>query len=202
MKELALLNAIDEMVNIGVYKGDNGFKPGYLTHLDEALKISYSASKIKAKPHIEFCIRTLKRDWFIVNDMIHGVKHSSSGFNFNNTLNMVAEDMFGTITLRNGVLKLGGNNESNSENRSDPIASEDVEAIHGTSQSYNDISAAINADKDMRHLVVAAMEEVPKILEVDRTMYNVKIMRRPELMHVFLSCKAPFRLAWLQRILP
>ncbi|KAK9153816.1 hypothetical protein Sjap_001296 [Stephania japonica] len=40
MEDLALLNAMVEMVHTGVYRGDNGFKPGYLTHLEEALKTS------------------------------------------------------------------------------------------------------------------------------------------------------------------
>ncbi|KAK9116242.1 hypothetical protein Sjap_015189 [Stephania japonica] len=227
MEDLALLNAMVEMVHIGVYRGDNGFKPGYLTHLEEALKTFCPASKIKASPHIESCIKTLKRDWFIVNDMIHGVNHSSSGFGFNSTSNMVVvendvwddylakyqdakqwhsksfihyekcciifgndrvteEDAFDVV---DAVEELGGNNESNNENGSDPIALEDVEFTQETSRSQselskasNDISAAINANRDMRHLVVAAMEKVLEISEVDKTMYNAKIMERRELM--------------------
>ncbi|KAK9116240.1 hypothetical protein Sjap_015187 [Stephania japonica] len=242
-----------------VYRGDNGFKPRYLTHLEEALKTSCLASKIKARPHIKSCIKTLKRDWFIVNDMIHGVNHSSSGFGFNSTSNMVvAEDdvwddylakyqdakqwhsksfihyekcciIFGNdratgeyaFDVVDAVEELGGNNESNSENGSDPIAPEYVEFTQETSRSQsvtsevtsnpnkrkkrtsdggvadmitaaqilgselskasNDISAAINANRDMRHLVVAAMEKVLEILEVDKTMYNAKIMGRRKL---------------------
>ncbi|KAK9155841.1 hypothetical protein Sjap_003321 [Stephania japonica] len=248
MEDLALLN---------VYRGDNGFKPGYLTHLEEALKTSCPASKIKARPHID-----------------------SSGFNFNNTSNMVvAEDdvwddylakypdakqrrsksfihyekcciIFGNdratgedaFDVVDAVEVLGGNNESNSENGSDPIAPEDVEFTQETSRSQsvtlevttnpnkrkkrtsdggaanmitaaqilgselskasNDICAAINANRDMRHLVVVAMEKVLEISEVEKTMYNAKIMGRPELMHAFLSCKSPFHLAWLRRMFP
>ncbi|KAK9163157.1 hypothetical protein Syun_004059 [Stephania yunnanensis] len=257
-----------KMVNTGVYRGDNGFKPGYVTHLEGALKISCPTSMIKAIPHIESRIKTSKRDWFIVNDMIHGVKHSSIGFGFNNTSNMVVtkdevwddyiasfihyvkcclvfgndcaieEDAFDAMDT---VEELGSDNESNSENGSDLVVSEDVEVTQKTSQSQsvtlevtstlnkrkkrtsdgglaeymisaaqilgskllkasNDISAAINAKRDMRHLVVATMEEVLKISEVDKTMYNAKIMGRPELMQAFLSCKDSFRLAWLQRM--
>ncbi|KAK9096396.1 hypothetical protein Sjap_021893 [Stephania japonica] len=280
MEDLALLNAMVEMVHTGVYRGDNGFKPGYLTHLEEALKTSCPTSKIKARPHIESRIKTLKRDWFIVNDMIDGVNHSSSRFGFNSTSNMVvAEDhvwddylakypvakqwrsksfiyyekcciIFGNdratgedaFDVVDTVEELGGNNESNSENGSDPIVPEDVEFTQETSRSQsvtpevttnpnkrkkrtsdggvadmitaaqilgselmkasNDISAAINADRDMRHLVVAAMEKVLEISEVEKTMYNAKIMGRPELMQAFLSCKPPFHLAWLWRMFP
>ncbi|KAK9169659.1 hypothetical protein Syun_001799 [Stephania yunnanensis] len=205
--------------------------------------------------------------------MIHGAQHSSSGFSFNNTSNMiVAEDdvwddyiaqwcsksfihyekcclVFGNgrATGENAfddvdaVEELGGDNESNSENGSNPIASEDVEVTQRTfwsqsvtlevttnlnkrkkrtsdgglieymisaaqilgselSKASNDISVAINAYRNMRHLVMAAMEEVPEISEVDKTMYNAKIMGRPKLMHAFLSCKDPFCFAWLQRM--
>ncbi|KAK9117764.1 hypothetical protein Sjap_016711 [Stephania japonica] len=93
MEDLALRMRWLRWCTLGFLRGDNGFKPGYLTHLEEALKTSCPASKIKARPHIESRIKTLKRDWFIVNDMIHGVNHSSSGFGFNSTSNMVvAED--------------------------------------------------------------------------------------------------------------
>ncbi|KAK9160250.1 hypothetical protein Syun_006591 [Stephania yunnanensis] len=244
-----------EMVNIVVCKGGNWFQPGYLTHLEEALRISFPTSIIKARPHIESHIKTLKRDWFIVDDMIYGVKHSSSGLSFNNTSNMkypdvkqwcsksfinyeicclvfgndctIREDAFDVVDV---VEELGGNNESNSENGSDPIASKDVEVTQGNSRfqsvtsgvtsnlnkrkkrtsdggladymisatqilgfklskASNDISATINADKDMHHLVMAAMEEVPNVSKVERTMYNAKIMGRPELsiMQEFIS---------------
>ncbi|KAK9128538.1 hypothetical protein Syun_017335 [Stephania yunnanensis] len=239
---IALLNVMGEMVNTGVYKEENGVKPGYLTYLEEALKISCPTLMIKARPHIEPRIKTLKRYWFIVNDMIHGVKHSFSGFDFNSTSNMVVEEddvwddyivsfihyekcclVFGNdratredaFDAVDAMEDLGGGSESNSENESDLVASEDVEVTQRTSQSQyiiaevtsnpnkrkkctsdgglaeymistaqilgyelskasNDISAAINADRDMRHLVMADMEEVPEILEVDMTMYNAK----------------------------
>ncbi|KAK9116238.1 hypothetical protein Sjap_015185 [Stephania japonica] len=155
MKDLALLNAMVEMVHTRVYRGDNRFKPGYLTLLKEALKTSCLALKIKARPHIESRIKTLKRYWFIVNDMIHGVNRSSSGFCFNSTSNMVvAEDdsfihyekcciIFGNdratgedaFNVADSVEELGGNNESNSKNGSDPIAPEDVEFTQETSRS-------------------------------------------------------------------
>ncbi|KAK9169606.1 hypothetical protein Syun_001746 [Stephania yunnanensis] len=130
---------------------------------------------------------------------------------------IIGEDAFDAI---NDVEELGGDNESNSENGSDLIASEDVEVTQRTSRlqsvmsevtsnpnkrkkhtsdgglaeymisdtqilgfklskASNDISAAINADRDIYHLVVLVMEEVLKISEVDKTMYNCKIMGRP-----------------------
>ncbi|KAK9162783.1 hypothetical protein Syun_003685 [Stephania yunnanensis] len=42
-----------EIVASGVYKCDNGLKPGYLNHVKEALKIACPISGIKARPHID-----------------------------------------------------------------------------------------------------------------------------------------------------
>ncbi|KAK9120929.1 hypothetical protein Syun_018546 [Stephania yunnanensis] len=88
-EDVALVNAMVEMVASGVYKCDNGFKPGYLNHLEEALKITCPNSGIKARPHIEFRQKSLKKDWFIVNDMICDIRHGTSGFDFDSTSNMV-----------------------------------------------------------------------------------------------------------------
>ncbi|KAK9168984.1 hypothetical protein Syun_001124 [Stephania yunnanensis] len=199
------------MVNTGVYRGDNGFKPGYLTHLKEALKISCPTSPVKKYPNA----KQWRSKSFIHYEkccLVFGNDHA------------IREDAFDVV---DAVEELGGDNESNSENGSDPIASEEVESVTSEvtnnpnkrkkytsdgglteymisaaqilgselSKASNDISAAINADRDMRHLVVAAMEEVPEISEVDRTMYNAKIMGHLELVQAFLSCKDPFHLA-------
>ncbi|KAK9099889.1 hypothetical protein Scep_023319 [Stephania cephalantha] len=78
-----------EMVASGVYKCDNGFKPGYLNHFEETLKITCSNSGINAQPHIASRQKSLKKEWFIVNDMIRGMRHGTSGFGFDLTSNMV-----------------------------------------------------------------------------------------------------------------
>ncbi|KAK9154713.1 hypothetical protein Sjap_002193 [Stephania japonica] len=114
-------------------------------------------------------IKTLKRVWFIVNDMIHGVNHCSNGFNFNSTPEMFVveddvwddylakyldakqwrsklfihyekcciifgndrttrEDAFNVVDV---VEEFGGNNESNSENGSDPITLKMLNSLKG-----------------------------------------------------------------------
>ncbi|KAK9121576.1 hypothetical protein Syun_019193 [Stephania yunnanensis] len=78
-----------EMVASGVYKCDDGFKLGYLNHLEEALKITCPNSGIKVRPYIESRQKSLKKKWFIVNDMICGIRHGTSGFDFGSTSNMV-----------------------------------------------------------------------------------------------------------------
>ncbi|KAK9168518.1 hypothetical protein Syun_000658 [Stephania yunnanensis] len=70
-------------------KCDNGFKPGYLTKVEEALNTTCPNSGIKARPHIECRLKSLKKDWVIVNDMICGIRHGTSGFGFDSTSNMV-----------------------------------------------------------------------------------------------------------------
>ncbi|KAK9124276.1 hypothetical protein Sjap_013878 [Stephania japonica] len=84
-----LVKAMKDMVNSGAYKGDNGFKPGYITFLEETLKISCPNSGIKGRPHIESHIKTLKRDWSMVHDMVNNTRNGSGGFFFDSSRNMV-----------------------------------------------------------------------------------------------------------------
>ncbi|KAK9151046.1 hypothetical protein Syun_009355 [Stephania yunnanensis] len=77
-----------EMVVLGVYKCDNGFKSDYLNHLEEMLKKSGPTSGIKAKPHIESKVKVLRNLRSIINDMILGIKHDSSDFGFDSNSNM------------------------------------------------------------------------------------------------------------------
>ncbi|KAL0340110.1 UNVERIFIED_CONTAM: hypothetical protein Sradi_4527800 [Sesamum radiatum] len=69
------------MVNVGAYKAENGFKPGYLNYEEEKMQVSLPNSGSKAKPHIESRIKTLRRDFNIVYDMLNGP--NTRGFDFN-----------------------------------------------------------------------------------------------------------------------
>ncbi|KAK9155606.1 hypothetical protein Sjap_003086 [Stephania japonica] len=137
-------NAMVEMVHTGVYRGDNGFKPGYLTHLEEALKTSCPASKIKARPHIDTSNMVVAEDdvWddylakypdakqWRSKSFIH---YEKCCIIFGND-RATGEDAFDAV---DAVEELGGNNESNSENGSDPIVPEDVEFTQETSRSQS-----------------------------------------------------------------
>ncbi|KAK9153315.1 hypothetical protein Sjap_000795 [Stephania japonica] len=82
-----------EMVEAGVYKADNGFKPGYLHFLEEKMRASCPSSGFKAKPHIESRVKTLKKDWTTVHDILTGARHGCSGFGYDNGTNtIVASD--------------------------------------------------------------------------------------------------------------
>ncbi|KAK9109955.1 hypothetical protein Sjap_018015 [Stephania japonica] len=78
-----------EMVEAGVYKADNGFKPGYLHFLEEKMRASCSSSGFKAKPHIESRVKTLKKDWTTVHDILTGARNGCSGFGYDNGTNMI-----------------------------------------------------------------------------------------------------------------
>ncbi|KAK9168847.1 hypothetical protein Syun_000987 [Stephania yunnanensis] len=84
-----LVKAMKDMVSSGAYKADNGFKPGYITFLEEALKVSCPNSGIKGRPHIESHIKTLKKDWSMVHDMVNSTRDGSGGFSFDTSRNMV-----------------------------------------------------------------------------------------------------------------
>ncbi|CAA0827207.1 Unknown protein [Striga hermonthica] len=77
-EDAKLVEAFLEMVNLGTYKAENGFKPGYLNYVEDKLRVSLPSSGFKAKPHIESRIKTLKRDFNIVYDMLNGP--NTSGF--------------------------------------------------------------------------------------------------------------------------
>ncbi|KAK9117193.1 hypothetical protein Sjap_016140 [Stephania japonica] len=82
-----------EMVEAGVYKANNGFKPGYLHFLEEKMRASCPSSGFKAKPHIESRIKTLKKDWTTIHDILTGIRHGCSGFGYDNGTNtIVASD--------------------------------------------------------------------------------------------------------------
>lgn len=91
IEEEKLVEALVTMVNTGAFKADNSFKPGHIKRLEQALNESLPDSHILGKPHIESKLRTMKRDWIVVHDMISG--SSTSGFGYDSVKKcVVAED--------------------------------------------------------------------------------------------------------------
>ncbi|KAK9121912.1 hypothetical protein Syun_019529 [Stephania yunnanensis] len=152
-EDVALVNAMVEMVASGVYKCDNGFKPGYLTKVEEALKTTCPNSGIKARPHIEFRLKSLKNNWFIVNDMICGIRHGTSGFGFDSTSNIVTapedvwEDYLRNYTearpwslksfplYENCCIIFGNDRATDEEARAPEDAFEDVNDVHDSNST-------------------------------------------------------------------
>ncbi|RWR94855.1 putative myb/SANT-like domain-containing protein [Cinnamomum micranthum f. kanehirae] len=86
-----LVYALFDMVNAGTHKADNGFKPGFLGVIEAVLKQKLPGSGIKAKPHIDSRIKTMKKDFRVVYDMLNG--ENCSGFGWDPQKNVVvAED--------------------------------------------------------------------------------------------------------------
>ncbi|KAK9161202.1 hypothetical protein Syun_007543 [Stephania yunnanensis] len=155
-EDVAFVNVMVEMMASGVYKCHNSFKPGYLNHVEEALKITCPNLGIKARPHIESRLKSLKKDWFIVNDMICGIRHGTSRFGFDSTSNMVTapddvwEDYLRYYWLRNYLkarpwrlksfphyenccIIFGNDRATGEEARAPEDAFEDVNDVHDSS---------------------------------------------------------------------
>ena len=80
IEDAKLVDALMNIVNVGGYKADNDFKSGYLQHLEQALKVLLPDSNILGKTHIEPRIKTMKKYWQIVHDMLHGTNTSGFGY--------------------------------------------------------------------------------------------------------------------------
>ena len=80
---LLILNLVSCMVdlhNIGNYNTDTGFKTCYLLELERMMAKKKPNCNLKWKPHIESRIKTLKKDWSTIFDMVQGCGNSGSGW--------------------------------------------------------------------------------------------------------------------------
>ncbi|KAK8329040.1 hypothetical protein V6Z11_A11G291500 [Gossypium hirsutum] len=80
-----------DLHNAGTFNADTGFKAGYLNELEKMIEKVLPNVMLKAKPNLESRIRTLKRDWSIVYDMLSGKNNSGFGWDEHRQL-VVAED--------------------------------------------------------------------------------------------------------------
>ncbi|MFQ6667461.1 hypothetical protein Gotur_033475 [Gossypium turneri] len=90
-EDVALVACMVDLHNIETFNANTGFKAGYLNELEKMLENVLPNAMLKAKPNIESRIRTLKRDWSIVYDMLSGKNNSDFGWNEHRQL-VVAED--------------------------------------------------------------------------------------------------------------
>ncbi|XVF59148.1 hypothetical protein PTKIN_Ptkin07bG0252500 [Pterospermum kingtungense] len=90
-EDVVLVSCMVDLHNMGTHNADTGFKAGYLLELERMVGKKLPSANIKAKPHIESRIKTLKKDWSIIFDMVQG--NCTSGFGWDSQKNMVtAED--------------------------------------------------------------------------------------------------------------
>ncbi|MBA0752045.1 hypothetical protein Gogos_000919 [Gossypium gossypioides] len=80
-----------DLYNVGTYNADMRFKAGYLKELERMLEKVLPHAMLKAKPKLESRIRTLKRDWTIIYDMLSGKDNNGFGWNEHRQM-VVAED--------------------------------------------------------------------------------------------------------------
>ncbi|MBA0756632.1 hypothetical protein Gogos_021668 [Gossypium gossypioides] len=78
-EDVALVACIVDLYNVGTYNADTRFKTGYLNELERMLEKVLPHAILKAKLNLESMIRTLKRDWAIVYDMLRGKDNSGFG---------------------------------------------------------------------------------------------------------------------------
>lgn len=82
-EELCLLNALKDIVQKGL-KCDNGFKAGYLHHLEEAMVSAFPNTDLKGDPHINSKIHVWKKQYGSLSTML-----SRSGFGWNDMCNII-----------------------------------------------------------------------------------------------------------------
>ncbi|XP_052878904.1 uncharacterized protein LOC128285455 [Gossypium arboreum] len=91
-EDVALVACMVDLHNAGTFNADTGFKAGYLNELEKMMEKVLPNAMLKAKPNLESRIRTLKRDWSIVYDMLSGKNNSGFGWDEHRQL-VVAEDV-------------------------------------------------------------------------------------------------------------
>ncbi|XP_017970608.1 PREDICTED: uncharacterized protein At2g29880 [Theobroma cacao] len=89
-EDVVLVSALIDLHNVGKYNVDSGFRGGYLLELENRLTTKLPDANLKAKPHIESRIKTLKKEWAIIYDMVQGTH--TSGFGWDDQRNMVVAD--------------------------------------------------------------------------------------------------------------
>ncbi|KAK5839463.1 hypothetical protein PVK06_008257 [Gossypium arboreum] len=90
-EDAALVACMVDLHNAGTFNADTGFKASYLNELEKMLEKVLPNAMLKAQPNLESRIRTLKRDWLIVYDMLSGKNNSGFGWDEHRQL-IVAED--------------------------------------------------------------------------------------------------------------
>lgn len=85
LEDEKLVQGLYELYTMGTWKCDTGFKSGYLLQLEKMLAQTLPGSGLKACPHIESRVKTLKRQTMAIADMFT----IGSGFSWNEEDTMV-----------------------------------------------------------------------------------------------------------------
>ncbi|OWM72011.1 hypothetical protein CDL15_Pgr017894 [Punica granatum] len=69
-EDAVLISCMIDLRNMGTHNTNTGFKSGYLLELEKMLLEKLPNCDIKARPHIESRLKTLKREWANMHDMM------------------------------------------------------------------------------------------------------------------------------------
>lgn len=82
-----LAKCLLDLANSRRWKADNDtFKPGYLQQIEKMMSDKILGCGLKAKPHIDSCIKLLKKQYHAISEMLGP---SASGFGWNEDLKCV-----------------------------------------------------------------------------------------------------------------
>lgn len=85
LEDVALVEALIEICISGNWKADNGFRWRYLVQLEKIIVQTLPNCGLKANPHIESRLKTLRKQTLAISDMIA----NSSGFSWDHENKMV-----------------------------------------------------------------------------------------------------------------
>lgn len=86
-EDAALLESLHELYQSTKWRGDSGFKNGYTIQLETMMERKLPDCGLKASPHIESRIKTLKSKYFALSEML-----SHNGFGWNDKQMMLICD--------------------------------------------------------------------------------------------------------------
>ncbi|MFQ6623611.1 hypothetical protein Gotur_004087, partial [Gossypium turneri] len=89
-EDATLVACMIDLHNLRTFSTDTRFKFSYLNELEKMSEKVLPNAMLKAKPKLESRIRTLKRDWSIVYDMLSG--KNNSGFGWDEHRLLVVDD--------------------------------------------------------------------------------------------------------------
>lgn len=87
-EEAVLIASLRELIAQG-FKSDNGFRAGYLTKLEEALKKEFPSTDLKGNPHINSKLCAWKKNYYSLTGIL---SRSGVGFNVRGTHTIDIED--------------------------------------------------------------------------------------------------------------
>lgn len=87
-EEAVLIASLKELISQG-WKSDNGFRAGYLSRLEEAMKKSFPNTDLKATPHINSRLCSWKKNYYSLQQIL---SRSGVGFNLRGNHTIDCED--------------------------------------------------------------------------------------------------------------